>query len=291
MRHRRPTAWLRAAALALLAAPHGAVAGEWHAAGTLVCTDCHTMHNSQGGRPMRYDGAPSSSAALLRAGSPNGVCVACHGGQKASAPSVMAPTGTTPGGGFPADLADTQHHAHALGTSAVVPPHGDTPVVMTCTTCHDPHGNGGYRNLIASPSGTGRAAAVKVVVKQRVLANGTNPADVYAPANLVYVSGMSQWCMDCHNLLVEEDPGSGTTGHHVAVRAIVGAASADGARWLSDLAGRVPVQNPSAAPAPHVADQVFCLSCHRAHGTPRYAAQIWADGASLDSTCQQCHDP
>ncbi len=38
------------------------------------CVDCHTMHNSQNGAPMRYDQEEAPAEALLRASS----CIGCH---------------------------------------------------------------------------------------------------------------------------------------------------------------------------------------------------------------------
>jgi predicted CXXCH cytochrome family protein len=37
-------------------------------------------------------------------------------------------------------------------------------------------------------------------------------------------------------------------------------------------------------------DQVNCISCHKAHGSANTKALIYADAATLDSTCQECHD-
>ena len=33
----------------------------------------------------------------------------------------------------------------------MLPPQGDTPVALTCVTCHETHGNDAYRNLRADP--------------------------------------------------------------------------------------------------------------------------------------------
>ncbi len=38
-----------------------------------VCSNCHTMHNSQGGAPMNFDASATPNATLLR-----GDCVGCH---------------------------------------------------------------------------------------------------------------------------------------------------------------------------------------------------------------------
>lgn len=296
MGHRRHgNDWVRRVALLWLALAGGpAGAGDWHRIQTLVCSDCHTMHNSKGGLPMRYDERGDPAIALLRAESATAVCLACHAGSRPTtkAPGVLAPSNwDPPGGGFPPDLADPAHHAHALGTVPVLPPQGDTAVVMTCVTCHETHGNDAYRNLRADPSGAGRPAPAPVVNQVRRAGSG-DPVEIYARSNLVYVSGTSPWCMSCHNLLAAEHAASAdqSLAAHPWDRAIFGSATADFAGWSAVPANRVPVQNAMGRPPPDAADQVFCLSCHKAHGSPNDAAFINADGATRSSTCLQCHD-
>ncbi len=273
------------AAVAILAfVPGSSDGGEWHRLRALVCSECHTMHNSQDGRSMRYDNGLAPVDKLLRAASANDLCLACHSGTIPSAPNVTVPTDfDPPGGGFPVDLTDPNHQAHGLGPNPVTPPDGDTPVVMACVTCHDPHGNGQYRNLRPSPSGTGRAAGVPVVVRQTVTANGLNAADVYKRSNVLYQSGMSAWCMDCHNLY---------SNTHAPQVALASGATVNMTHWLNDpITSRVPVQSPTDLVVPSTDDQVFCLSCHKAHGSPHLSAELWADGDAglFDATCNQCH--
>lgn len=280
--------------LALLSLAPLARAGEWHVAGTLACSDCHTMHNTKDGQPMRYDEVAAPASLLLRAASVTALCLACHGGSNptSQAPGVLSPSSwDPPGGGFPLDLADPAGQAHSLGTEPVLPPAGDTPVVMTCIACHAPHGNDAYRNLRASPSGTGRSTSAPVAA-QAVTANGSNAATVYTRSNVRYVSGASQWCLDCHNTLTAAHSGGAEAPPHPWDRPIFGAASADWAAWSGAIANRVPVQNALglAVPMPSEGDQVFCLSCHKAHGSPNPATLIHADGIALSSTCQQCHN-
>jgi len=272
--------------------PAAGGAGEWHRDHALVCSDCHTMHNSKGGLPMRYDDAADSASRLLRGAGATEVCLACHRGDRpsSSAPSVLAPSNwDPPGGGFGADLADPAHRGHALGGEPILPPEGSEPVSMGCATCHEPHGNASYRNLRDDPSGRGRPT-VAPVVEQKVKAGEGRPGDVYLRANLVYVRGMSQWCMSCHDLLdaghAAADP---LLGAHPWDRALFNS-TADFAAWRALTAPRVPVQNAAGLPAPDEGDQVFCLSCHKAHGSPNDAALIHADGATRLSTCQQCHN-
>lgn len=288
MGHDRRTTGRTAGALllALALAPRPHAAGEWHRDASLRCSDCHTMHNSKGGQPMRYDLEQGGAVLLLRAASPTALCLACHGGTRPeiSAPSVRTPAdGDPPGGGFPADLTDPGHQAHSLGDVPVLPPYGDTAVVMTCVTCHAPHGSAAYRNLVTSPSGAGRAT-VPPVVTQQVVADGSNPDRVYVRSNVRYVSGFSAWCLDCHNLIV---PGDGSHPWDVAM---FGAAGADYATWAGTFAQRLAVENPNGAPPPDAADRVFCLTCHKAHGSPHPAAFVYPDGLTMSSTCVQCHN-
>jgi predicted CXXCH cytochrome family protein len=162
---------------------------------------------------------------------------------------------------------------------------------LTCVTCHAAHGNAAYRNLVASPSGTGRSASAPSVA-QLVTADGTNAAAVYVRSNVRYVSGMSQWCMDCHDGITSAHSDSVDGPPHPWDRPMFGSPSADWIAWSGPVANRVPVQNALglAAPTPNEGDQVFCLSCHKAHGSPNHAALIHADGTTLSSTCQQCHN-
>jgi predicted CXXCH cytochrome family protein len=277
--------------------PVTAGAGDWHRAGSLRCSDCHTMHNSKGGLPMRYDLEVAPAPSLLRADGATALCLACHAGRgpSSTAPNVAQPSNwEPPGGGFPADLADPLGRAHGLWPFAVVPPQGTEPVVMTCVACHDAHGNEGYRNLRTAPSGRGGAVPAPVV-RQAVAATGSNPDQVYLRSNVTYVSGMSQWCVDCHDLITAEHVSGGTAllASHPWDRTIgAGAASGvtDLAAWMGAVTNRVPVQNALGLAPPNDTDQVFCLSCHKAHGSPNEAALIYADGLTMTSTCQQCHN-
>lgn len=100
-----------AAAPTVLSSGGGVNTGQYHSYDGLVCTDCHTLHNSEGGAAVALDGGPNGE--LLVRGNWTDMCLSCHKeGQNTSAtaalpsvantgwtaPIVMTLTGTAPGG-------------------------------------------------------------------------------------------------------------------------------------------------------------------------------------------------
>jgi predicted CXXCH cytochrome family protein len=263
-------------------------AGDWHFGTSAVCSDCHTQHNSANGQPMRTDNNPTPAAMLLRRGTPLELCLSCHDGSNPAAPDVLAPVsyvaesagGAFPNaGGLPVD--PNASIAHHLGTpSPVVPPGGTQPMILVCTTCHDPHGNSNYRNLRPDPTNTSQPPAT-VLAFQQFVADGSNASQVYVASNIAYRSGISAWCAKCHASL---------DGHHSVARTMWGASLASYTSWTSTTLARVPVDNPVDKAVPSSDDQTSCLSCHKAHGSANPKSTIYADGATLDSTCGECHD-
>jgi predicted CXXCH cytochrome family protein len=286
------------AALVLIGMPSLLLlAGEWHAQESAVCSDCHTMHNSSGGAPMRYDNDPAPSPHLLRHATTLSLCTYCHDGTKASAPDVIAPISYVSdalGGSFPTTLGTATGTGHALATgSPLTPPGGTVSMVLTCVSCHDPHGNQSYRNLKLDPLGTGTANLV-VSVKEQVMATGSNPAQVYVAGNVIDKGGMSAWCGACHGDFHGRTPSQEGTAspwfRHPEDQAISTSAHVDYTFWQGALPNRVRVESPSDDLVPSLDDRVFCLSCHKAHGSVNRSSLIFSDGARLTSTCQQCHN-
>ncbi|HEY6100196.1 MAG TPA: cytochrome c3 family protein [Anaeromyxobacter sp.] len=276
-------------------------AGNWHRGESLVCSDCHTMHGSQshswgGTAPVSPTPVPGGdwlsatapSSKLLKA-APDQLCIACHDGSTSGAPDVIAPVGYVAdpaGGAFESTNAPSALGHDLGGTAPVVPPLGNTAVLLTCRTCHDPHGNSSFRNLRPRPSGSPLGVDVPVVVTEGVVANGSNAAQVYVASNLTYRSGTSAWCMDCHDTYADAVT-AGTK--HSTDRTIYGSISASYAGWTAVSTARVRVENPTEPVVPSQDDRVFCLSCHKAHGSANPSALIYADGITVDSTCVQCH--
>ena len=273
-----------------------ATSGDWHAGGGLVCSDCHTMHNSANGLPMRYDNDPNPAPRLLRHATTLSLCLFCHDGTNLASPDVVAPVSYTsnPNGGFfPMQYSQQTGTAHVLGSpNPLTPPGGTQAMTVVCTTCHDPHGSPNYRNLRTDPAGKG--GSVAVMAKQTVLPDGSNPAQVYVPGNVTYKSGISDWCGSCHGQFHGRSSSQEGTGspwfRHPQDQAISSGRHADFPSWSGTVVNRVPVQNPNDDVVPSTDDQVFCLSCHKAHGSANRAALFFSDGATVTSTCQQCHN-
>src|SRR6185369_3734372 len=151
--------------------------------------------------PMRTDNDPAPAPMLLRRGTTLELCLSCHDGSHPDAPDVVAPigyVGESAAGAFPNSGGMPTPNAHHLDNpTPEVPPGGTVPMVLTCTTCHDPHGNDNYRNLRPDPTLINPPAVI-FATTQSIVATGTNPAQVYAPSNIIYKSGVSAWCGKCH---------------------------------------------------------------------------------------------
>ena len=261
-------------------------AGDWHKEPNNVCTDCHTQHNSESGQPMRTDNNPTPAAHLLLRATAQDLCLSCHDGSKPGAPNVVSGgSGTTDwaGGTFPlTDQATSTTSHHLSSATPEVPPGGTIAMIVTCTTCHDPHGNNDYRNLRPDPTRT-NLAPVTVTSSQPLAADGSNAPQVYIYNNIFYKQGISAWCGQCHG---QPD----ANADHPVDRQIWGAPWADYPTWAAVTLPRVPVLSPTDNLIPSHDDQVTCLSCHKAHGSANSSTLIYPDGLSIDSACQECHN-
>lgn len=178
-----------------------AIAGEYHAteietssgASTLACSQCHTMHGSQGGASMIYAGQGSGiQPKLLRASTIMKLCLYCHDGDPAGlgAPDIKGTTTQTyipSAGRFSDQSYDNYANMHDIELSAPTPPGytaGAWASVTTtfsstfnCIYCHDQHGNQNYRNLRYDPGDTSKdTLALGVKVNYR-MSGQTNCSD------------------------------------------------------------------------------------------------------------------
>ena len=192
-------------AIGLLFVSYIAVTDTAHAihkgAGDLVCGNCHTMHNSQGGSSL--GGNTGGSLVLLRGpvntrAEIHKFCLQCHASNGAQATTLHAPqnvmapkvwssaawTEDDPfnkigsGGNFSPELDgnwDTTTPlmsglGHSIGAFSVTPPGGDAQIpTFSCTNCHDPHGTSNpdsttinmFRNLRVVPTSAGSNSTVQ----------------------------------------------------------------------------------------------------------------------------------
>lgn len=213
------------ATVAFCALPIAALAGDYHAGTSLVCSDCHVAHYSQshsynpGGFPPTPLGPAGPYNYLLR-NEVNDLCLTCHDNQ-AWAPDVFGANGGTArnrlAGGLSAaaghrtnDAGYDEIDGHTLWSTAVAP--GGTfadAEGLECADCHSVHGSlTQYRNLTTSTSATSR-----FYNKPLTYAIGTNDltkdvfersAASYAEADVDYnepntsKSAYGAWCQSCH---------------------------------------------------------------------------------------------
>ncbi len=137
-----------------------------------------------------------------------------------------------------------------LGGSPTKAIYGGTgTLALKCTTCHDPHGTGGYRILRPTPlgdaaAGTDKFTAGVLVTDETPKSYGTtNYFDVgYVPStpNMTTGTGISAWCAQCHQKYLSN---TGAWGDLTK--------SGDGVNYMHATTSYAP----------------SCIKCHAAHGT------------------------
>jgi predicted CXXCH cytochrome family protein len=295
-------------------------------------SESHLMSGAAGPDPILAPGGPFRY--LLKT-SPSALCLACHDG-RVDAPDVRGAhsNGYTRAAGqlnVQGDGPAVEGTGHTLN-SVTAPPGGTwTNPGLTCQNCHDTHGNPYYRNLVANP-GTATGKTVTYMIGntytptraiQEIVGFGAPLASHYDVSNVRYRQtatgsdfGLSEWCSGCHGTYhgaggaanmggaVTGDAGNAPWLRHptrdVTMANAVTNKRVNGTHWFGALASRVPVVSPSGTipgTGPASDNQVFCGSCHKAHGSPNPKGLIFddettavaEDGLSLMPTCQQCH--
>lgn len=271
--------------------------------GSLVadgCAGCHRAHTAKAGNLLK------TTVAQL--------CTTCHQGGTGAQTDVMggvaysavtggtATAGALRGGGFTTAALDTKG---AVRTTKTIPALG-TPlattsahsydgssqtawgsgttgagnaVALSCTSCHDPHGNGNYRILrpIAS-GGTGTAVNITdATVKNYTTTNFWNAQDTNSTS---FISSISSWCAQCHTRYVGTDAGTNTgdptfTFRHETTDNTAGGpnciqchvAHGSNAAMTGQASSSVPLPNGSAAPAGdsrllRLDNRGTCIMCH-----------------------------
>ena len=157
-------------------------------------------------------------------------------------------------------------------------------IPLRCGNCHDPHGNGSYRTLRATPKDSGAASPGVTIAdaapgsKVYTTDNYWQVEDVNAPG---FIANISAWCATCHTRYLSGS-GGGKTNSGDAVYAF---------RHRSDQTAQ---------------GSASCVQCHVSHGSNASMGTYSAGVSNPDGTaagagsrllridsrgvCQMCHD-
>ncbi len=299
----------------------GVSPSAYHGTPRSACTDCHVSGSG--------DGAAPRGRTMLRLEPVNLLCLDCHDGTP-GIPDVLGADinglRERSGGYFDALGSDNPRghdlleSSDALAASALCSGcHGAQPrSQLACVDCHDPHGNGNPRHL--------RSAATSAETPAYGLFNppGLTGLAKYERENVAYgtlnserLREVSSLCVDCHHgfsgvLYTGSGPGRHHVRHpsydseHGAQNSIAQGAhreSTDPAHWIRGVGSgfngttRVPfvvngaIDFTGASRIDPGSNGVFCLSCHKAHGSGSAFGLTWPiRHGRIDRTgCDQCH--
>ena len=196
--------------------PHGSYTTD-----TETCAFCHSSH--------------SSIEKKLNVASGTQICVQCHDGSQTNFAVVsgtfwngekMVPS---PGGGFDYYMGFTS--THNVDQSSYPPGGDNVSISLTCSSCHDPHGNGNYLILRSSVNGVNN-----LTVDTIVYGPGTNLPTASGNRSITYVSGISAFCSACHKDYVQyygPNTNGGTINYRHRMGVEMTGGSTDGDRVIS----------------------------------------------------------
>ncbi len=326
--------WLVAGTASADGGPHVATVNSGSTTLTAdSCAGCHRAHTAPGGN-------------LISAPDEVSLCLTCHGSASAGATTNVvdgvkaATTRGLRGGGFTNAIMDsgwtgaamsrpaTSSHMYDGTTSVTMWGNGPigsgpgaTSITLTCTDCHNPHGNNAYR--ILRPIPTGSNAATGVVVTDQI----TRVYTVASPLNRyfgeVYGNGfynwremyqLTEWCAACHTRHDAPESGQATTDSGDPIYRYRHMTRWPEGWWIDCMVchgGAIGIQAPNPFDVDYrTAHEPVCQTCHVAHGSPAvmgtYSGIVpWPDNATTPSgngrssllrldnrgVCVGCHDP
>ena len=307
------------ASAGLLLGATGALA--FHGGGVAECAGCHTMHNSEDGALITDAGGHPY---LLRAANSTAMCLSCH----AAYGQYDGGLGYGPGGDFYWLTKTFSWTAHGSTVTSPGDSHGHNVIYpgniaedatlgtapggtfdssfLTCTSCHDPHGNQNFRILYGSAQGpiypgsgrynfTSDAPIAKGDSRRTYVGGGGNETN---SQHTIYKSGMGDWCANCHTNFHSDNT---TNFVHPIDENLNGLADNYNAYNSSDDQtggvqatawwGLVPFEAVNVdlntadvnnyTLGPYANDRVMCVSCHRAHASAFEDVGRWDFGETF----------
>jgi predicted CXXCH cytochrome family protein len=259
---------------------------------------------------------------LLRRGNATDLCLACHDGVS-GIPDVSGSDANGLGDqraggqfGSPVDTQSLTGHSLSRNPGPLCDRcHDNNSTLLVdakvqCTDCHNAHGNGNYRNVqwANTPDSTPQIRAF--------LRPGSTGIARYSRANVAYPSAgggyteVTTSCIDCHHAFMDgnfsmRDAATGAWLRHPATNSesslapAINSPNADPQNWVNGTTGftipRLPfiatgaTDFASASVVNAATNQVFCLTCHKAHGSQNPFGLRWSYSTGDGAGCQQCH--
>lgn len=264
-----------------------------------VCSNCHTMHDSQNGNVVNTGAYAGQHAQLLKGDGCNGchadaaadnIAVSGKGTGPTGAPQVDAATQTNAGGYFSSAAAKAnQHDIAGISTKDTnmgnrIPGGSATGYTqaLTCGSCHTQAGHHSTTNTYRMLSGSNQA---------------TSGAGTYNPgsatlgdrSSVTYSTNMNTVCANCHSSFHGTSNTGNTSGaftRHPTGNLITNGASTPVGITLTDA---IVASSDS---------KVLCLSCHVAHGGPNAdllsfvyggSGSYAGDASATGDGCETCH--
>ncbi len=301
------------AIMCLASLPLGAgLSHAFHDGGVASCNGCHTMHNSQNGEPINPD-SPYGSPMLLLHDSSTDVCLSCHAsalgtvlGQDPLNPPPELGAGNftflyednindAPDGDI--NMIPGHHAGHNVPTESwglvadpeyTVAPGGTFPSdQLTCTSCHDPHGNESFRMLrgVGPVGDTGYLFAYPAPQAEGI--DVTTGSGESRTNHTAYQGGWTRWCANCHGFFhathisgFEHPQDHELEGEQAqSYNAYDGPDSPYGGDYATAYIPELPIEDPAITRTSTFgatrSSVVMCMTCHRAHATSAPNAMRW----------------